>query len=183
MMESLAKLSLLEDSRLQVAYDWLIERRRLDGGFWCKNAGKVGGSREKELSCVMATMFVLGALAENPKLRNSEIAKHGVDFLFNCWQNRRKMRYAGHDNQIGTDWDKLKYPFTDYKILKFLDVLPKYEYAKQRLQESEMVRYFFQSKTREEGLHQNQSTKHGPILTSDKKKDPQDGSPFWLGEL
>ena len=138
-VESLARLGLLQDSRLQVAYDWLIRRQRLDGGFWCKDTGQVSGPREKELSCAMATMFVLGALAENPKLRSSEIAKNGVDFLFNCWQNRRKMRYAGHDSQIGTDWDKLKYPFTDYKVLKFLDVLSKYEYAKQRLQESEMV--------------------------------------------
>jgi prenyltransferase beta subunit len=138
-MESLARLGLLEDSRLQIAYDWLVKRQRLDGGFWCKNTGQVGGPREKEPSCAMATMFVLGALAENPKLRNSEIAKNGVDFLFNCWQNRQKMRYAGHDSQIGTDWDKLKYPFTDYKILKFLDVLSKYQYAKQRLQESEIV--------------------------------------------
>jgi prenyltransferase beta subunit len=138
-VESLARLGLLEDSRLQVAYDWLTKRQRLDGGFWCKNTGQVGGPREKELSCAMATMFVLGALAENPKLRNSEIAKNGVDFLFNCWQNRRKMKYAGHDSQIEVDWDKLKYPFTDYKILKFLDVLSKYENARKRLQESEMV--------------------------------------------
>jgi len=82
----------------------------------------------------------VGALAQTSKLRNSEIAKKGVDFLFNCWKNRRKMMYAGHDSQIGTDWDKLKYPFTDYKILKFLDALSKFEYAKQRLQESEMVK-------------------------------------------
>jgi prenyltransferase beta subunit len=138
-MESLARLGLVEDSRLQIAYDWLVKRQRLDGGFWCKNTGQVGGPREKEPSCAMATMFVLGALAQNSKLRNSEITKKGVDFLFNCWKNRRKMRYAGHDSQIGTDWDKVKYPFTDYKILKSLDALSKFECAKQRLQESEMV--------------------------------------------
>ena len=49
------------------------------------------------------------------------------------------MKYAGHDSQIGTDWEKLKYPFTDYKMLKFLDALSQFEYAKQRLQEAEMV--------------------------------------------
>jgi hypothetical protein len=139
-IESLARLGLLEDSRLQIAYDWLVKRQRLDGGFWCKNTGQVCGPREKEPSCAMATMFVLGAIAQNPKLKNSEIAKKGVNFLFNCWKNREKMRYAGHDSQIGTDWDKLKYPFTDYKILKFLDVLSRFEHAKQRLQESEMVK-------------------------------------------
>jgi hypothetical protein len=37
----------------------------------------------------------------------------------------------------------LKYPFTDYKILKFLDVLSQFECAKQRLKESEMVKMLF----------------------------------------
>jgi prenyltransferase beta subunit len=137
--ESLAKLGFLEDSRLQRAYGWLVKRQRLDGGFWCKDTGQIGRSREKEPSCAMASMFVLGALAQNPELRNSQIARRCVDFLFECWENRGKVRYAGHDSQVGRDWEKLKYPFTDYKILKFLDVLSQFEYAKQRLQKSEMV--------------------------------------------
>jgi hypothetical protein len=132
-------LGLLEDTRLQKAYGWLVKRQRLDGGFWCKNTGQIGGPREKEPSCAMATMFVLAALSQNSKLRNSKTAKKGVNFLFECWENREKIKYAGHDSQIGTDWEKLKYPFTDYKILKFLDVLSRFEHAKQRRQESEMV--------------------------------------------
>jgi len=78
-------------------------------------------------------------LAQNPNLLNSEIATKGVDFLFECWEKRGKIKYAGHDSQIGTNWEKLKYPFTDYKILKFLDVLSQFEYAKQKVQETEMV--------------------------------------------
>jgi len=137
--ESLAKVGLLSDRRMQRAYDWLLRRQRRDGGWWCKNTGQIGGPREREPSCAMATMFVLGALAQNPRLRDSRIAMRGVDFLFGCWENRGKMKYAGHDSQVGTDWEKLKYPFTDYKILKFLDVLYQFKYAKQRLQESERV--------------------------------------------
>jgi len=138
-IESLAKSGLLGDLRLQRAYEWLINRQRLDGGFWCKNTGQIGGPREKEPSCALATMFVLGALAQNPELQNSETAIKGVDFLFECWENRGKVKYAGHDSQVGTDWEKLKYPFTDYKILKFLDVLSRFEHAKKRLQGAEMV--------------------------------------------
>jgi len=137
--ESLAKLGLLEDVRLRKAYKWLIERQRLDGGFWCKNTGQIGGPRENEPSCAMATMYVLGALAQTPKLRDSQVARKGVDFLFRCWENRGKIRYAGHDSQVGTDWEKLKYPFTDYKILSFLDVLSQFELARRRLRESEMT--------------------------------------------
>jgi len=82
-------------------------------------------------------------LAENPRLRDSGAALRGVDFLVGCWESRGKIKYDGHDSQVGTDWGKLKYPFTDYKILKFLDVLSQFECAKQRLRESEMVKLLF----------------------------------------
>lgn len=138
-IESLAKLGFLWDSRLQKAYEWIISRQRLDGGFWCKNTGQVGGSRENEPSCAMAAMFALGALVQNPKLRSSQTALKTADFLFGCWENRGITRYAGHDSQIGTDFEKLKYPLTDYKILKFLDVLSQVEETKHRLRKSEIV--------------------------------------------
>jgi hypothetical protein len=138
--ESLAKIGLLRDKRVQKAYNWLLKRQRLDGGWWCKNTGQIDGPRENEPSCAMATMFVLGAFAQNAKLHEDETVKKGVDFLFGCWLNRGRIKYAGHDSQIGTDWDKLKYPFTDYKILKFLDVLSQFEYARERLRGSKMIK-------------------------------------------
>ena len=150
-IESLARLGLLRDPRLQKGYEWLVKRQRLDGGFWCKDTGQIDGPREKEPSCAMATMFVLGALAQHPEFRNSETAKKGVDFLFGCWENKGKIKYAGHDSQIGTDWDKLKYPFADYKILKFLDVLSQFEYAKERVRKSEMMNILL-SKRNERGM-------------------------------
>jgi hypothetical protein len=139
-VESLAKLGLLGDARLAKAYDWLKARQRLDGGFWCKDSAQPGRSREQEPSCALATMFVLGAFARHPQMRCSEIANRGVDFLLQCWENRGKLKYAGHDSQVGTDWSKLKYPFTDYRILKFLDVLSQFPPAKSRLRDSEMLR-------------------------------------------
>ena len=138
-VESLAKPGFLNDQRLKKAYKWLCNRQRLDGGFWCKNTGEIGGPREKEPSCAMATMFVLGAIAQNPELRNTEVARKGCEFLFKCWENRGKTKYAGHDSQIGTGWEKLKYPFVDYRILKFLDVLSQFEHAKPKLQKSEIA--------------------------------------------
>jgi hypothetical protein len=149
-IESLAKLGFIDDPRLQKAYEWLCKRQRLDGGFWCKNTGQISGPRESEPSCAMATMFVLGAIAQDPRLRDSHVARNGVEFLFECWKNRGKIKYAGHDSQIGTGWEKLKYPFTDYKILKFLDVLSQFEHAKPRLQKSEIAGLLF-SKQDSEG--------------------------------
>lgn len=128
--EAMAKLGYLGDSRLWKAYKWLVSRQRLDGGFWCKNTAQPGGPRENEPSCALATTFVLGALALDCGLRKSDVARRGIEFLLTCWENRGKIKYAGHDSEIGRDFDKLKYPFTDYRILKYLDVVSRFEFAR-----------------------------------------------------
>ncbi len=127
--ESLAKIGYVSDPRLQKACNWLIARQRLDGGFWCKNTGLPGKPRQHEPSCAFATLCVLGALSLFPELKNTEITDSCVEFLFQCWENRGKIKYAGHDSQVGQGWDKLKYPFTDYRILKYLDILTRFDYA------------------------------------------------------
>ena len=81
LIESLAKLDYISDPRLHNAYSWLVERQRLDGGFWCKNTGLPGKPREQESSCAFATLCVLGAISQNPELKNSKIAKKIVKFL------------------------------------------------------------------------------------------------------
>lgn len=128
--ESLAKAGYSDDSRLKSAYRWLLQRQRLDGGFWCKNTGLPGNRRQHEPSCPMATLFVLGAFSQISDYAKSQTARRAADFLLGCWDNREEIKYAGHDSQIGKGWDRLKYPFTDYKILKYLDVLTQYEFIK-----------------------------------------------------
>ena len=127
LVESLAKLGYTSDPRLQEAYSWLLNRQRLDGGFWCKNTGLPGGPREREPSCAFATLCVMGAIAQSPVLRNGKVSKRGLEFLLKCWENRGKIKFAGHDSKIGKGWEKLKYPFTDYRILKYLEILSKFE--------------------------------------------------------
>jgi hypothetical protein len=130
LLEPLAKMGFSDDARLKKAYQWLVSRQRQDGGWWCKDTAQIGRPREKEPSCAFATAFVLGAMGQNPLLKKSKEAKRGVEFLLQCWENKGKVKYAGHDSQIGTGWDKLKYPFTDYRILKSLDTLSRFEFAK-----------------------------------------------------
>jgi prenyltransferase beta subunit len=127
--ESLSKLGYNDDFRLGKAYDWLTKRQRLDGGFWCKDTGQPKRQREHEPSCAFSTLCVLSALAENPEYKNSKIVKRVVEFLFKCWDNRGKIKYTGHDSQIGRGWEKLKYPFTDYRILKYLDTITQFDFA------------------------------------------------------
>jgi hypothetical protein len=128
--EALAKLGYGDDQRLIRPYEWLTERQRLDGGFWCKNTGLPGREREKEPSCAFATLSVLSALVQLPELKESAIAKRGADFLIGRWDKRGKIKYAGHDSQIGKGWEKLQYPYTSYRILKYLDVLSQFGFVK-----------------------------------------------------
>jgi hypothetical protein len=137
--ESLSKLGYINESRLRKAYGWLVKRQRLDGGFWCKNSGLPGKPREKEPSCAYATLCVLGAIAQNAEIKNSKFTRRSVEFLLKCWENRGKIKYAGHDSQIGEGWEKLKYPFTDYRILKYLDTLSQFEFIKNDHRIKEMI--------------------------------------------
>ncbi|KPJ53722.1 hypothetical protein AMJ39_03635 [candidate division TA06 bacterium DG_24] len=128
--ESLAKAGKIGDARLERAYRWLRSRQRLDGGWWCKDTGQPGRPREAEPSCALATMFVLGAFAHHPRLQKSDVARRGVEFMLGCWEKRGTIKYAGHDSQIGTNWGKLKYPYTDYRILKYLDVVSRFPHVR-----------------------------------------------------
>ena len=50
--------------------------------------------------------------------------------MLTCWDNRGKIRYPGHDSQIAEGWHKLQYPFTGYRILKYLDVLSQLQWTR-----------------------------------------------------
>jgi hypothetical protein len=130
LVEPLAKMGFSNDRRLKKAYHWLVSRQRHDGGWWCKDTAQIGRPREKEPSCAFATTFVLGAMAQSPLLKKGKVTERGTEFLLQCWEKRGKIKYAGHDSQIGTGWEKLKYPFTDYRILKSLDTLSQLQFAK-----------------------------------------------------
>jgi hypothetical protein len=156
--ESLARLGYANERRLERAYVWLSERQRRDGGFWCKNTGQPGGPREREPSCALGTLCVLSALSVHPTIRNRELCARSAAFLLKCWDNRGKIKYAGHDSQIGTGWDKPKYPFTDYRILGYLDVMSRLPAARQDPRLRKMTRLLMskqdaEGRVRPESIH------------------------------
>lgn len=156
LLEALVKVGLADDARIHRAFRWLLSRQRLDGGWWCKDTGQMAGPREKEPSCPFATMFVLGALAQRPELQKHSASQRAVDFLLSCWDNKGKLKYPGHDSQIGAGWEKLKYPFTGYRILKFLDVLSRFPVARGDSRTQEILN-LLRAKADEHGRFQPES--------------------------
>ena len=120
---ALARLGYLGDERLEGAYRWLVSRQRADGGFWCKDTGQPGRPRQEEPSCALGSLLALSALAAHPALGKSRVSARCRAFLLGCWDLRGKIKYAGHDSDIGSGWEKLKYPFNDYRILHYLDII------------------------------------------------------------
>ena len=78
LVKALAELGYGDDPRLVRAYEWMTDRARLDGGFWCKKTGLPGGPRETEPSCAYGTLCVLGALVQHPEHREGDAAKQAA---------------------------------------------------------------------------------------------------------
>ncbi len=100
----------------------------VDGNGWrCRTSSGFRGPGRNADHCPYANLIALKALAENPKLRNSDEVQKGVDAQLDHWTNRdgRKIYLFG----IGTTFRRLKYPLVWYDILHVLDVLSKIPYA------------------------------------------------------
>ena len=78
--------------------------------------------------------------------------------MLGCWDNRGKIKYAGHDSEIGAGWEKLKYPFTDYRILAFLDTLSRLPFTRMDPRVAEMMNLLMskrdtEGRVRPESIH------------------------------
>jgi hypothetical protein len=125
-VRSLAALGLLDDERVQRAYQYIVDTQRLDGGWIHSKSARRGQRREDVPSCPHATLNVLWALAEHPELRESQIAKNGAGVLLRHWEERTRPYGWG----IGSSWPKLKYPFSWYGLLKYVDVLSRFAFLR-----------------------------------------------------
>ncbi len=122
MTYALARLGYLDDPRLQRAYDQIQAWQRADGGWHPNKQNLPGNKGETELSCPFGSQNILRALAAHPVLRESALAWKAADYLLTCWA-RRGEPYRPVGFGIGTDWQKLTYPFVQYGLLKAIDTL------------------------------------------------------------
>lgn len=125
-VRSLAALGLLEDERVQRAYQCIVSTQRLDGGWIHSKSAQPGRTREHIPSCPHATLNVLWALAEHPGLCESQVARDGAEVILSHWEERTRPYGWG----IGTTWARLKYPFSWYGLLKHITVLSRFEFLR-----------------------------------------------------
>jgi hypothetical protein len=117
---------MLDDDRVQKAYRYIVDTQRLDGGWIHSKSAQRGKRREKIPSCPHATLNVLWALGENPELREGQVSRDAAEVVLRHWSERTRPYGWG----IGTTWQKMKYPFKWYGLLKFVTILSRFKFLR-----------------------------------------------------
>src|SRR5204863_9440009 len=84
--------------------------------------------RENDPSCPFGTVNVLRAVATHPTLKESAVAKRGVEEVLTLWE-RRKEPYRPVGFGMGTAFGRLQYPFVQHQLLKTVDTLSNFSTA------------------------------------------------------
>jgi len=136
---ALAKFGLEREPAVQAAIKHLAALVR-DNGWPCavsKELGTFRGPGRKDDPCPFATLAMLKALSEVEALADGKASRAGVETLLELWtESAARHPYMFY---MGTDFRKLKVPLVWYDLLHVLDVLSRFEWARNDARLREMV--------------------------------------------
>lgn len=89
--------------------------------------GKFRGPGRKDDPCPIANVYALKALSMLPDAGNRPEVRAGIEMLLSHWEKRREKKFYLFG--MGTDFQKLKYPFVWYDLLHVVDVLSRFPFA------------------------------------------------------
>jgi hypothetical protein len=129
LLYSLLQMEVHQDASLARAVDQLTQLVEEDG--WrCVAApelGKFRGPGRKTDPCPIANLLALKAISLLPASIASPAAHQGVEMLLGHWEMRKEKKYFLF--AMGSDFQKLKYPFIWYDLLHVVEVLSRYPFA------------------------------------------------------
>ncbi len=134
-----AKLGLKNDNRVKSGVEQLAGLVR-DNGWPCSVSEELGswrGPGRKDDPCPYATLAMLKLLSLYDKYQESSQAHAGIDCLCKLWSDSAKSHpYIFY---MGNDFRKLKAPLIWYDIIHVLDVLSRFNYAKEKPEVRDML--------------------------------------------
>jgi hypothetical protein len=118
-----------ENERVKKAVQRLVGAVE-ENGWRCTaspDLGKFHGPGRRSDPCPIANVYALKALSLVPDFVDSPATRTGTEMLLRHWENRSttKMYLFG----MGTDFQKLKYPFIWYDILHVVEVLSRFPFV------------------------------------------------------
>lgn len=133
----LIALGYKEDERVKKGIQFLISKAE-DNGWRCSGSvNKFRGPGRKTDYCPVGSLWSLQVFSLLPEYHNKEFVKNAIDSICNHWINTRERKIYMFG--MGTDFKKLKYPNHWYDIIHVVQVLSKFEYARQQAAYNEML--------------------------------------------
>jgi hypothetical protein len=125
----LLQMGVERDKRIEEATRLLIEISD-ENGWRCVSApelGKFRGPGRKDDPCPIANLLALKAFSLLPEFYESPAVQRGIEMILGHWERRKEKKYYLFG--MGSDFQKLKYPFVWYDLLHVMEVLSRYPSA------------------------------------------------------
>ncbi|MBN2534233.1 MAG: hypothetical protein JXB88_15190 [Spirochaetales bacterium] len=129
LLTSLIKMDYYDEQKIQKFIQLIFKTQRLDGGWHCAKQRSVGQRLQDSESCPMDNQNILMLLSQFKEYRNNPKLNGAIDLLLTHWEKRDE-KWRPYGFGIGTNFTKLKYPAVTYGILRVLDVLSFFPYAR-----------------------------------------------------
>ncbi len=129
LLGAIARMGYLNDPHIQKYLGLFLNSQRLDGGWYCNPNHDPGGPFQYEPSCPQNNLNILLLLGQYPEYQNDARFNGAIDLLLKHWENRHtgeQIVYFG----IGRRYQALQYPATRYGILRVLDAISLFPYAR-----------------------------------------------------
>ncbi|MBO1308180.1 prenyltransferase [Enterococcus sp. 669A] len=122
----LIRLGYLEDERMQITLQYLLDSRYSDGGWWCKKF-YFGKGPETEHSNPLPTLNALNLFRYTEHFNDLSL-NQAIDFLLRHWETKAPIGPCHYG--IGTLFMQVEYPLMDYNLFHYVYVLSFYDYAR-----------------------------------------------------
>lgn len=126
-VRTLCRFGYLNDRRVQLSLDHLLEIPHDDGGWRCLKFS-MGRGPETEFSNPGTTLYALDAFRFTEHLNQSTLLDRAVESLLDHWTVRRPIGPCHFG--IGTLFMQVEYPFLRYNIFSYVYILSFYDRAK-----------------------------------------------------
>lgn len=142
-MSSLAKIGYKDDPHIKKYIQNILNSQRLDGGWHCAINHAKGKKLQDSESCPMDNVNILMLLGQYEEFSTDNRFDGAIDLILDHWR-RRSEKWRPYGFGIGSQFIKLKYPVVIYGILRVLDVMSMFSYARQSDEFSDMLNFVLQ---------------------------------------
>jgi hypothetical protein len=140
LLSSIASMGDLHDAHLERFTKMILRAQRFDGGWHCADSHATDGWMKDEVSCVMDNLNLLMLLGQYAEFQTDRRLNGAIDLLLEHWE-RKNEEWRPDGFGTGKRYLAMEYPAVRYGILRVLDALSLFPYAKNKAAFRSMLEY------------------------------------------